>query len=77
VNWDRHRTWSWRKPESYAFARDLRLVPVTLAEAASAAAFFPLVFVPGPPGLRLHILLRLAAQGVSPFIGRQGQWQAA
>lgn len=77
MNWDRHRTWSWRKPESYAFAHDLRLVPVTLAEAASAAACFPLVFVPGPSGLRLHILLRHAAQGVSPFTGRQGQWQAA
>lgn len=77
MNWDRHRTWTWRKPQGYLFAQELRSIPVTVAEAAAAAACFPLVFVAGPMGPTLHILLRCAAQGVSAFIGQQGQWQAA
>ena len=77
VSWDRHRRWTWRKPESYAFACDLRTVPVALTEAVSAASCFPLVFVPGEQGPALHALLRRGAQGHSPFMGQDGQWQAA
>jgi hypothetical protein len=77
VSRDRHRAWSWRKPDSYSFARTMRTVPVTLAEAASAASCFPLVFSPGRSSLFTQVLLRRAAEGMSPFIGREGQWQAA
>ncbi len=77
VSWDRHRTWSWSKPQGYDHAHDLRSVPVTLAEVASAASCFPLVFVRGPSDLMPHALLRLGAKGRSPFIGREGQWQAS
>lgn len=77
VSWGRHRTWSWRRPEGYAFARELRSVPVALADTASAASCFPLVFRPGPEGPVPHVLLRRAALGRSPFVGRDGQWQAS
>lgn len=77
VSWDRHRRWTWRKPESYAFACDLRTVPVALTEAVSAASCFPLVFVPGEQGPSLHALLRRSPSGCSAFIGGDGQWQAA
>ena len=77
VSWDRHRTWSWSKPQGYAHAHSLRSVPITLAEAASAAPCFPLVFVPVPSGPTPHALLRRGAQSRSPFIGQDGQWQAS
>ena len=77
VSWDRHRTWSWSKPQGYAHAHDLRSVPVTLAEVASVASCFPLVFVSGPSVPMPHALLRRGAQGRSPFIGQDGQWQAS
>lgn len=77
VNWDRHQAWSWKSPKSFANGWNLRSVPVTLHEAPSAASCFPLVFVTGPSGRMPHALLRLGAKGHSPFIGREGQWQAS
>jgi hypothetical protein len=62
--------------QDYNFARDLRSVPVTLAEAASAASCFPLVFVLSQSRVMPHALLRRGVQGLSPFIGQDGQWQA-
>lgn len=77
VSWDRHEAWSWHRPECYKFASALRSVPITLTEAVSAAACFPLVFVPGRPGPALHVLLRRSPSGTSAFIGSDGLWQAA
>ena len=77
VSWDRHQEWSWQSPKGFARARDLRSVPITLNEAVTAAACFVLVFVPGPVGPMPHALLRRGAQGHSPFVGREGQWQAS
>jgi hypothetical protein len=77
VSWDRYQAWSWHGPKGFAHARDLRSVPITLAEAASAASCFVLVFVPGPSGPMPHALLSCGARGQSPFIGREGQWQAS
>ena len=77
VSWDRHQAWSWQSPKGFAHARCLRSVPITLNEAASVASCFVLVFVPGPTGPMPHALLRRGAQGHSPFIGRQDQWQAS
>jgi hypothetical protein len=77
VSWDRHQAWSWQSPKGFAHARDLRSVPITLNEAVTAAACFVLVFVPGPVGPMPHALLRRGAQGHSPFVGPEGQWQAS
>lgn len=77
VSWDRHRCWTWRKPQGYAFACALRSVPVSLTEAASAASCFPLVFQTTSNGPVLQALLRRAARGRSVFIGQDGQWQAS
>lgn len=77
VNWDRHRSWSWHRPERCAFAGALRSVPVALTEAFSAASCFPLVFVSGEQGPVLHALLRRSPSGTSAFIGSDGRWQAA
>jgi len=77
VSWDRHQAWSWQSPKGFAHAHDLRSVPITLNEAVTAAACFVLVFVPGPVGPMPHALLRRGAQRHSPFIGREGQWQAS
>jgi hypothetical protein len=77
VSWDRHQEWSWQIPKGFDHARDLRSVPITLNEAVTAAACFVLVFVPGPTGPMPHALLRRGAQGHSPFVGREGQWQAS
>lgn len=77
MSWDRHQAWSWQSPKGFAHARDLRSVPVTVNEAVTAAACFTLVFVPGRSGPMPHALLRRRAQGRSPFIGREGQWQAS
>jgi len=73
----RHGAWSWQTPDSYAFALDWRSVAVTHIEAVSAASCFALVFVPGPTSIKPHVLLRRGSQGRSPFIGQDGQWQAA
>ena len=77
VSWDRHQRWSWQSPKGFAHDRGLRSVPVTLHDAVTAAACFVLVFVPGPVGPMPHTLLRCGAQGHSPFVGREGQWQAS
>ena len=77
LSWGSHRTWSWRKPIDYGFARSLRSVPISLHEAADAASCFPLVVVSDAEALALHALLRARADGYSPFVGPQGQWQAA
>jgi hypothetical protein len=77
VSWDRHQAWAWQSPKGFAHARDLRSVPITLNEAVTAAACFVLVFVPGPVGPMPHALLRRGAQGHSPFVGPEGQWQAS
>lgn len=77
VSWNRHQAWSWQSPKGFAHARDLRSVPITVNEAASAAACFLLIFAPGPSGPMPHALLRRGAPGPSPFIGRDGQWQAS
>lgn len=77
LSWGSHRTWSWRKPTHYGFARALRSVPISLHEAADAASCFPVVVVSDADELSLHALLRGGEAGHSPFIGPQGQWQAA
>jgi hypothetical protein len=77
VSWDRHQAWSWQSLKGFSHARALRSVPITLIEVVSAASCFVLVFVPGPSGPMPHALLRRGAQGHSPFIGRDGQWQAS
>ncbi|MDT8858434.1 SapC family protein [Paracoccaceae bacterium Fryx2] len=77
VSWVRHGAWSWQMPDGYAFALDWRSVAVTHIEVVSAASCFVLVFVPGPAGIKPHVLLRRGSQGRSAFIGQDGQWQAA
>jgi len=73
----RHGTRAWRKPDGLGFARGLRSVAVTLAEAILAAAALPVVFQTGGSGVMPQVLLRLGLARVSPFIGPQGQWHAA
>ena len=77
VSVQRHGTRAWRKPDGFCFARGLRCVPVTLAEAILAAAALPVVFQAGAGGVMPQVLLRLGLGGASPFIGQQGQWHAA
>lgn len=73
----RHGAWSWQMPDDYAFALDWRSVAVTHIEAVSASSCFAVGFALGPTGIKPHALLRRGSQGRSPFIGQNGQWQAA
>lgn len=73
LTFQRHARWSWTKPSGYAFARAWRIAPLTASECLLAATCFPIVF--SSSGLP-YALLRLAEEGVSPFVGSSGQWQA-
>ena len=77
VSMQTHRARAWRRPDGLGFARGLRCVAVTLAEAILAAAALPVVFQTGGGGVMPQVLLRLGQGRVSPFIGPQGQWHAA
>lgn len=74
---ERHSGLRWRKPEGYGFARDLRHVPLVLAEIEVAAAALPVLFAQDPAGglPRPVALLRLNAES-SPYVTQDGRWLA-
>ncbi len=77
LSWDRHKSWSWRRPADYGFAKQWQSVPVTVQEAVSAASCFPIVFSRDRNGILPQALLRRGPEGQSAFIGPEGQWRAA
>jgi len=56
---ERHRDWSVKMGESYAFAADVNSVPVTAVEFADAAAHYPLVFAGNETSVFPAIILGL------------------
>lgn len=80
VSPERHGGRFWRRFTSYDFARPLRHVSVALAELEQVAANLPVVFAETETGtgtggaVRPVALLRLAAQGRTPFVSPEGRW---
>lgn len=77
VSRQRHGGKYWQYPTGYGFARGRRSVPLILADAMPAAACFPIVFSSDPDGPLPCALLRVAAEGQTPFVGPDGRWHAA
>ena len=77
ISTDRHGGRFWRRFESYAFARELRCVPVVLAEIEQAASAFPLVFRrdAATGAVEIVALLNLTRDAPSPFVGAEGGWR--
>lgn len=77
ISKERHGGRFWRRFESYAFARELRCVPVVLAEIEQAASAFPLVFRRDAPtgAVEIVALLHLTRDAPSPFVSAEGGWR--
>mgnify|MGYP000173216567 CR=1 FL=1 len=80
ISKSRHAGRYWRRFTSYEFARGLRQVPIVLGEQEQAAANFPILFrAAGPEGAQWSApvaMLRLSAEGESPFVAPNGIWRA-
>lgn len=73
---ERHAQRFWRRFTSYDFARDLRHVPLVLAEVEAVAAAMPVVFASDAEGVGPVALLRLVPGGKTPFVSPAGLWLA-
>lgn len=74
---DSHANRFWRRFGDFGFARDLRSVPLVLAEIAPAAAALPIVFANGPDGIMPHALLRPSHDGARIFVDEADRWRGA
>lgn len=73
VSRDRHREWSVKAGENYAFARKVNSVPLTAVEFPLAASEFPIVFAPsGDSVVPVALLGTRAEQNV--FVDDDGGW---
>lgn len=70
---ERHRDWSVRANDDFAFARQVNSVPLTAIEFPQAAADFPIVFAPAGDSLVPVALLGIRAEQ-NLYVDEGGQW---
>lgn len=74
VNFQRHKDWSVKGGESYAFAAEVNSVPVTAIEFAQAAAEFPIVFAGNGQSVFPAVILGIR-ENQNLFVGSDGAWR--
>lgn len=75
VNSQRHREWSVRAGDSYAFAKDVNSVPLTAVEFVAAASEYPIVFA-GEAGQVMPLVVMGVRDQENLFIDDQGKLDA-
>ena len=75
VNSQRHREWSVKAGDSYAFAKDVNSVPLTAVEFVTAAAEYPIVFA-GESGQVMPLVVMGVRDQENLFIDDQGKLDA-
>jgi hypothetical protein len=74
VNAQRHRDWSIKTGESYAFASEVNSVPVTAIEFGQAAADYPIVFTGDEKSVFPAIIVGVR-ENENLFVGPDGAWK--
>lgn len=74
VNAQRHKNWSVKTGDSYAFATGVNSVPVTAIEFAVAAAEYPIVFA-GTGDVVFPAVILGASASENLFVSEDGRWQ--
>jgi hypothetical protein len=74
VNAQRHREWSVKTGESYAFAANVNSVPVTAIEFAQAAAEYPIVFAGNETSVFPAVILGVR-ENENLYVGADGSWK--
>lgn len=74
VNFARHRDWSVKTGESYAFASGVNSVPVTAIEFAPAAAEYPIVFAGTEKSVFPAVILGIR-ENENLFVDADGSWR--
>jgi len=73
VSFQRHKNWSVKQGDNYAFARDVNSAPITAVEFAQAAAEFPIVFAGDDKQVFPAVVLGVRdAQNL--FVDEGGHW---
>ena len=75
VSREQHGRRQWRRYDDYAFAREIHIIDVALAETAKVASAMPIVFVGQSDALQPKALMGLEP-GQNLFVGSDSQWQA-
>ncbi|HEV7268078.1 MAG TPA: SapC family protein [Falsiroseomonas sp.] len=73
VNFQRHKDWSVKTGESYAFAAEVNSVPVTAVEFAPAAAEYPVVFAGNEDAVFPAVILG-ARTNENLYVDAEGKW---
>jgi hypothetical protein len=73
VTAQRHRDWSVKTGETYAFAAEVNSVPVTAIEFAQAAAEYPIVFAGTETSVLPAVILGVR-ESENLFVGPDGRW---
>lgn len=74
VNFQRHKDWSVKTGETYAFAADVNSVPVTAIEFAQAAAEFPIVFAGNDKSVFPAVILGIR-ENENLYVDGDGKWR--
>jgi hypothetical protein len=74
VNFNRHKDWSVKTGESYAFAAGVNSVPVTAIEFAQAAAEYPIVFAGNDKSVFPAVILGIR-ENENLFVDAEGKWR--
>ncbi len=74
VSVQRHRDWSVKTGESYAFAAEVNSVPVTAIEFAQAAAEYPIVFAGAGEAVLPAVILGVR-DNENLFVDADGRWR--
>lgn len=74
VNFGRHKDWSVKTGESYAFAAEVNSVPVTAIEFAQAAAEYPIVFAGSDKSVFPAVILGIR-ENENLFVDAEGKWR--
>lgn len=75
VNSQRHREWSVKAGDNFAFAKDVNSVPLTAVEFVSAASEYPIVFA-GEPGQIMPLVVMGVRDQENLYIDDEGQLDA-
>lgn len=76
VSREHHGLRRWRRYDNYAFAREIHIIDIALAETAKVASAMPIVFVGPPEALEPRTLMGLEP-GNNSFVGSDSQWHGA
>lgn len=76
VSREHHGLRRWRRYDNYAFAREIHIIDIALAETAKVASAMPIVFVGPPEALEPRALMGLEP-GNNSFVGSDSQWHGA